>query len=392
MALLVFLVSLAPGLVYLWLVYRLDRYEPEPRGWVALVFFLGMAAVVPLTAGSALVERLHAPFLGPEVEPAVAALRYLVVVAPIEEGLKILAFLPAFLNRRLFNEPVDGLVYAAAASLGFASLENALYALEWGAELLVWRALLAVPMHLVAGAVWGLGLAYVRLVRGGARGRLVAGAAVLAAVVVHGAYDILVDAGGRLSAAALLAAVAAALWLPLRALRKRSPFRSSILPPGEAKLLAACPSCGGAGRVGERCPRCEVRLAPLFYDGPAEPPLHLGWTLGAVAVLAAGAAGVALLVPVVGGRASLLVAGAFVLVGSVAVGRISPGVTIAEPAVAGAAATIVYLLLVGGRLGAALVLSPVGLVLAVLGAWLGEAWQGRGRRRSRAARPEAEDG
>lgn len=52
MALAIFAASILPGLVYLDGLYRYDRCEPEPRGWVALIFFLGMGAANIAVAAS----------------------------------------------------------------------------------------------------------------------------------------------------------------------------------------------------------------------------------------------------------------------------------------------------------------------------------------------------
>jgi hypothetical protein len=54
-----------------------------------------------------------------------------------------------------FDEPMDGVVYGAVASLGFATLENILYVSTGGLGLAVVRALSAVPGHAFMGAIMG---------------------------------------------------------------------------------------------------------------------------------------------------------------------------------------------------------------------------------------------
>jgi len=389
---LVYLASLVPGILYLWLIYRLDRYEPEPKSWVALIFFLGMAAAVVSAAAHEGMSHFI-PVLRPaseytwdgELDAGVLAIRYLCVVAPTEELLKLLAFLPALLTRRLINEPVDGLVYAGAAALGFASLENAVYALERGADLIVMRAILAVPMHLLVSACWGLGLSFSRLVRGGWTGRIVVTFTIVIAVLGHGLYDVLVHVEGKWAAAVVLLVLVALVGIPVFILRERTPFRTSDLPEEEKNKLAYCPSCGGAGHVEERCEGCKVRLVPLFDDSPGTPPLRIAWVLIAILAIGGGTVGAALLGFEVGRQLSMSLAGMVVLVGATVIGRLSPGVTVAEPAVAGMVATVAYIVVMGGQLGAALILSPIGLLLAVIGAWAGERWQSRAQERARAA-------
>ena len=41
------LVASAPALFWLWLFYRRDRWEPEPKAKVLKLFALGMAAAAP---------------------------------------------------------------------------------------------------------------------------------------------------------------------------------------------------------------------------------------------------------------------------------------------------------------------------------------------------------
>ena len=40
-------IAVGPGLFWLWFFVRRDRLEPEPRGLVARLYFLGFFAVIP---------------------------------------------------------------------------------------------------------------------------------------------------------------------------------------------------------------------------------------------------------------------------------------------------------------------------------------------------------
>ena len=61
----------------------------------------------------------------------------LAIVGPVEETSKFLAIRLAVYRSLHFEEPMDGLVYGAAASLGFASLENLIYVLSYGPEVMI---------------------------------------------------------------------------------------------------------------------------------------------------------------------------------------------------------------------------------------------------------------
>ena len=66
------------------------------------------------------------------------------------------------LRRDEFNEPMDGVVYGVAASLGFATYENYDYvfrlAEQWDLvpmDLAIWRSYSAIPMHGLNGCLMG---------------------------------------------------------------------------------------------------------------------------------------------------------------------------------------------------------------------------------------------
>ena len=94
---------------------------------------------------------------------AIAASNML-VVGPIEEYGKYLVVKRWALRHPAFNEPLDGIVYAAAAALGFAALENFFYLLDNGAWLILIRGPLSTLDHVFFSALWGyaLGMASVQ--------------------------------------------------------------------------------------------------------------------------------------------------------------------------------------------------------------------------------------
>ncbi len=86
-----------------------------------------------------------------------------------------------------FDEPMDGFVYGAAASLGFAALENVLYVADSGLGTALLRALTAVPSHAMVGAVMGYFLALSRFRPD--RKRLFFTLALIVPIALHGLYD-----------------------------------------------------------------------------------------------------------------------------------------------------------------------------------------------------------
>jgi RsiW-degrading membrane proteinase PrsW (M82 family) len=123
------LLSVVPALIlagYLWYV---DVTTSEPLDLLVGTFFLGI-----LFASFAGILN---PILGRYVEtigsgfgmvPILGTLGlYFLVVGPIEEGVKLLAVRLHAYRKPSFDAVIDGAVYGAAAGLGFATIENALY-------------------------------------------------------------------------------------------------------------------------------------------------------------------------------------------------------------------------------------------------------------------------
>jgi protease PrsW len=136
--------ALAPTLFIFLYIYRKDCYEPEPLHLVAWVFFLGALSVIPAAA----IEMLF-----PEGVFTTA------LVAPVvEESLKFLVVFLAIYRSPEFDEPMDGIVYAMAAGLGFATVENLMYVLEGGVAVGIIRAIVSVPGHVIFSCIWGFAL------------------------------------------------------------------------------------------------------------------------------------------------------------------------------------------------------------------------------------------
>ena len=247
------LVSFAPGLFWLWFYLRKDSYRPAPRRLIAITFGLGCLAVVPagiiewIFPGDSFIEE-GAGFKG-------LAAGMLFVVGPVEEACKFAVVRLKAYRSPYFDEPMDGLVYAAAASLGFASLENLLYVLEFGPEVMILRAPLSTVAHLVFGGIWGYALG-VHHASGRRRPLLVAVGLALGACA-HAAFNILVSASLMIPLAVALT-VGGAVWVFGRFKwgQRISPFRYRRNYPE-----TACSSCGRHIRVMSRF--CRFCGAPV---------------------------------------------------------------------------------------------------------------------------------
>ena len=180
--------ALLPAAVLLVYVYRKDKVEKEPIGLVARVFALGVGAGPCAAIVEGIAFGLFEAVLPPG--PILIVLEFFIGVAAVEEGFKYLALNTGRRNPE-FNYVFDGVVYAVAAALGFAALENVLYVMDGGLEVAFTRALFSVPGHCADGVVMGtfFGLAKQREVAGDPNAKKYYRLAFLLPVLEHGFYD-----------------------------------------------------------------------------------------------------------------------------------------------------------------------------------------------------------
>jgi protease PrsW len=151
----------APSLFLLTFFYLRDRWQREPMHRVALAFGLGTYA---MAAARGLAYTVLA-FLPPDWlsggTEAARLFESFVLAGYIEESAKAIVLFTAIYHWDEFDEPLDGVVYGVAVSLGFATLENILYiaqaqsAFEPGLSIVWQRALFAVPAHALFGGAMG---------------------------------------------------------------------------------------------------------------------------------------------------------------------------------------------------------------------------------------------
>jgi protease PrsW len=153
--------AVAPALLILWLVIAAgERPGPPAKVWTA--FFLGAASI-------SLLGVARAPFASilawPENPWVAQALHSVFGAAAPEEAVKILVIVAVSTRRRPFADPMDTVLYGAAAGLGFAAYENLAYLVQhadmWR-SLAALRSVLTVPFHGALGVIAGAYLAIAR--------------------------------------------------------------------------------------------------------------------------------------------------------------------------------------------------------------------------------------
>lgn len=112
------LLGFLPAVVWLLFFLREDIH-PEPKKWLAIAFFTGALASIPVFF---LEFGLQEACRG--ISGAGIALLLIVVFALIEETFKFGSIFLLLRRNPVLNEPVDALIYLVVAALGFATVEN----------------------------------------------------------------------------------------------------------------------------------------------------------------------------------------------------------------------------------------------------------------------------
>lgn len=269
--------------LWLWMLRAYDRVEPEEVRYLVVVAVLGgglsvtIAALLNESARSALgvyVDVIQNPGDVGHLRLALLTL----AVGTFEEICKAVA---AVVTTRLLadlNEPIDAMIYAMTVALGFAAIENVIYAARFGNEVLLVRFLWPVPAHMAYAAVWGYGWARWRFITPDLNAVRVMAPYVLAAGLVHAGANYLLFQQGTLTMLLSLAALAALAYLAhdrLLQLEAESPF----LRPGECHACrhmnppheSICRACGAElthTHMFRTCPCGLTRIPVRMADCP----------------------------------------------------------------------------------------------------------------------------
>ncbi|MFO0702418.1 MAG: PrsW family intramembrane metalloprotease [Candidatus Andersenbacteria bacterium] len=176
-----------PSLFWFWWYVRQDRANPEPRRFLWRVFLLGALVTVP----SLFLEftvALFFPYTAPGLTPTTIT-GALLIVAPIEELGKFLVVWAGVYRNRVFNERLDGVIYAVVAALGFATVENVLVVISSGASILPLRLVTATLLHALASGIAGYFVGLAKFAGDARRARRLVAQGLAIAIVLHGLYD-----------------------------------------------------------------------------------------------------------------------------------------------------------------------------------------------------------
>ncbi|MCK8816074.1 PrsW family glutamic-type intramembrane protease [Natroniella sulfidigena] len=181
------IISIIPGLLWVYFFYRKDKYEPEPVRLVLRSFLYGALLVIP-------VGLIEAPFAGLIANPPSLTVLLglsIFVIGLTEEVGKFAVVWYTIYDSDEFNEVMDGIIYSISVALGFAAVENLLYAFVFGFRVGVVRAVVTSLVHASFSGIMGFYLGKAKCEK---RSNLIT-IGLVQVVLLHGIYDFLILGG-----------------------------------------------------------------------------------------------------------------------------------------------------------------------------------------------------
>ena len=147
------LLAVIPSIIIAFLVYLSDRKEKEPIGELVKAFLLGILAVI-ITIFISLIFDITSVDVT-DINLFELFIYTFISVALVEELSKWLVGYILLRKNNNFNYMYDGIVYYSFIALGFATVENILYALSSDLSTVLIRAVTTVPAHVFFGIACG---------------------------------------------------------------------------------------------------------------------------------------------------------------------------------------------------------------------------------------------
>ena len=283
--------NLMVSVLLVMVIYLMDLYEKEPLSNLACSYMLGMAmaacliwmwsTVLPGEGGTLSSDVWFVPNSDSGRLVAQEFWVAYVQAGMFEELAKLLPMLFVIWRWKSFNEPLDGIVFAAFVGAGFEVYENVVYTVahtyqpyhqsRLGLDADAFSQALAgtmlirsFPGHVLFGIVSGYFLGMARFQEPGLRRVLLVVVAFVIAMLLHGTHNLLAAVNAaELWRAFGLFLIGGCVVLVARAIRI-SPFRERF-EEFRARLLIAA-SKAGKGEHGEAVRGLESQLRQLVHE------------------------------------------------------------------------------------------------------------------------------
>ena len=143
--------ALAPAAILLFYIYARDRFDKEPLKMVLAGTIMGAASIGPILGVDL--------WLKADLDGIKGVLyNAFVTSAFTEEGFKYVFLILLTIKNPNLNNSMEGIVYAACVSLGFAAAENLIYVLSpetGGLQTALMRGFFSVPGHFAFSIAMG---------------------------------------------------------------------------------------------------------------------------------------------------------------------------------------------------------------------------------------------
>lgn len=154
--------SILPSIVWL-LFFALQDKHREKASNILKVFLWGIVIALPVVIVESLAQEI---IFAPLAALALSSIAYtFVAIAFVEEFAKYLVVRLRAMPYKFFDEPQDAMVYLITAALGFAAIENLVYAFNFATNvqevlnISIFRGVTATFLHVVASGALGYFLA-----------------------------------------------------------------------------------------------------------------------------------------------------------------------------------------------------------------------------------------
>lgn len=177
-------IALLPIVVLLFVIYKIDRYNKEPKKLLTILFVGGCLITIPIL----LVENFLVSMVTLQGDYNNLYTAF-VVASMTEEVFKWLILMVFAFHHLAFDERLDGIIYGVFVGLGFSAIENLLYVFSHGVTVGIVRALTAVPAHMLFGVSMGY---YLSIWKFGPRWSIKKWGQILSLLIpilLHGVYD-----------------------------------------------------------------------------------------------------------------------------------------------------------------------------------------------------------
>lgn len=190
--------AVIPMLLFIFIVRRLDKYDPEPM-WL-LMFHFAWGGLIAVSGAALINGQAMSILVGQGITPSTVTpdkkIMMTFVIAflgPIVEELLKASVFSVSARLREFNNLTDGIVYGAAVGFGFGMVENLVYFIQNAAtdnwvQLVINRTFFSAMMHALTSATFAAFLGYGRFKYGDIPWRF-AVYGIIPAVLLHMAWN-----------------------------------------------------------------------------------------------------------------------------------------------------------------------------------------------------------